>query len=431
MFRNTRSRWATLTSGALVAGGLVVAPAVAGLSTASAAPVSLGYTCTIVGGGFTVPLDSTITLDLTVPESVAPGASAPVTVASTIDMGSTSFGPITDLAGTFTIPLTVGGTTVELKTASASAPVTALEYTSTTSGNLTAPAEAGAAPITVGTIVGSLKTTPFDAAAPATCVPDEGQDQTVGALTVDGDAEPEPSGLRYTCTVTGGGFTIPMETTVELDVDLPATAEAGRELPVELDAVIDMGEAAMGPINELSGTFDVPLTVGDVTSVVTTGSSSAPASGLAFATSGSGTVTAPAQVGTAPVSVGTITGHLTTTPFNQTLEVPCVPADGQDLTVGSVDVEKAAPVAVPVTGKVQVSGTPKVGKTLKAVPAKAAGAKVAYQWLANGKAIKKATKASLKLTKALKGKKVAVKVTYTKAGYLDVVQTSKAVKVKK
>ena len=88
------------------------------------------------------------------------------------------------------------------------------------------------------------------------------------------------------------------------------------------------------------------------------------------------------------------------------------------------------PVAVPVTGTVKITGTPKVGKTLKAVPGTTDGAKVTYKWLANGKAIKKATKPSLKLTKSLKGKKVSVKATYAKDGFLKTVQTSKALKIK-
>ena len=36
----------------------------------------------------------------------------------------------------------------------------------------------------------------------------------------------------------------------------------------------------------------------------------------------------------------------------------------------------------------------------------------------------------MKVTKALKGKKVSVKVTYAKAGYDNTVQTTKAVTVK-
>ncbi|CUR55354.1 hypothetical protein NOCA1140002 [metagenome] len=53
-----------------------------------------------------------------------------------------------------------------------------------------------------------------------------------------------------------------------------------------------------------------------------------------------------------------------------------------------------------------------------------------YQWLRNGKAIKKAKKASYKLTAKDKGKKVSVKVTYSKAGLTTVVKTSRAKKVK-
>ena len=64
------------------------------------------------------------------------------------------------------------------------------------------------------------------------------------------------------------------------------------------------------------------------------------------------------------------------------------------------------------------SGRPRPGVTVK------------YQWLRNGKAIKKATKASYKLTATDKGRKVSVKVTYSKAGLTTVVKTSAAKKVK-
>lgn len=82
-------------------------------------------------------------------------------------------------------------------------------------------------------------------------------------------------------------------------------------------------------------------------------------------------------------------------------------------------------------GKVTVSGTAKVGKTLKA---KVSGtwspkpSKYAYQWLAGGKAISKATKSSYKIAKAYKGKTITVKVTATKTGYVTVTKTSKATK---
>jgi hypothetical protein len=79
-----------------------------------------------------------------------------------------------------------------------------------------------------------------------------------------------------------------------------------------------------------------------------------------------------------------------------------------------------------------MSGTFKVGRSVKAVigTVSPTGVTVKYQWLRNGKAIKKATKASYKLTATDKGKKVSVRVTYAKAGLTTVVKTSAAKKVK-
>jgi hypothetical protein len=80
----------------------------------------------------------------------------------------------------------------------------------------------------------------------------------------------------------------------------------------------------------------------------------------------------------------------------------------------------------------KITGTAKVGKKLKVK----AGAwnpkpKLTYRWYANGKAIKGATKASYKLKKAQKGKRITVKVTASKSGYNTVTKTSgKTAKVK-
>jgi hypothetical protein len=77
----------------------------------------------------------------------------------------------------------------------------------------------------------------------------------------------------------------------------------------------------------------------------------------------------------------------------------------------------------------KITGTAKVGKKLKAKPgAWSPKAKYTYQWYANGKAIKGATKATLTLKKAQKGKKITVKVTAKKSGYNAVTKTSKATK---
>lgn len=49
-----------------------------------------------------------------------------------------------------------------------------------------------------------------------------------------------------------------------------------------------------------------------------------------------------------------------------------------------------------------------------------------YRWKANGSPISGATKSTLKLPSAAKGKKITVTVTGSKTGYTSVVKTSKA-----
>lgn len=247
-------------------------------------------------------------------------------------------------------------------------------------------------------------------------------------------ANAAPVDLDYTCSVSGAGQTKAQPTTVSLELTVPEAVAPGAAFPVSIAATLDMGSASFGPVTGLTADFAVPLTVGGVTSVVTLDPASAPLSDLVFTTTGTGNVTAPAELGALPITVGEITDlDLKTEPdFGVPATATCVPEAAQDQTVGTVTVsDEVEPVAVPVTGAVKITGTPKVGKTLKAVPGKTDGATVKYQWLAGGKAIKGATKPSLKMTKAMKGKKVSVKVTYSKDGFLPVVQTSKPVTVKK
>ncbi len=69
--------------------------------------------------------------------------------------------------------------------------------------------------------------------------------------------------------------------------------------------------------------------------------------------------------------------------------------------------------------KPSVTGTMKVGRTVKASSSSSPTASSkSYQWLRNGKAISKATKSSYKLTSQDKGRKVSVKVTFKRSGYL-------------
>lgn len=65
-----------------------------------------------------------------------------------------------------------------------------------------------------------------------------------------------------------------------------------------------------------------------------------------------------------------------------------------------------------------ITGRAKVGKTLTAKPGSwTAGTKLSFAWSANGKRIKGADDRTLKLSKALKGKRISVEVTGKKPGY--------------
>ena len=92
-----------------------------------------------------------------------------------------------------------------------------------------------------------------------------------------------------------------------------------------------------------------------------------------------------------------------------------------------------APTGAVLAGKIvaptpKISGILKVGKTVKAAlgTVKPAGVTKKCQWLRNGKVIKGATKAKYLLTRLDKGKKIQLRVTYTKAGYSKLVKKSAA-----
>lgn len=81
----------------------------------------------------------------------------------------------------------------------------------------------------------------------------------------------------------------------------------------------------------------------------------------------------------------------------------------------------------------KVKGTAKVGKRLSASSGtwSPAGIKFSYQWLRNGKAIRGATSSTYKLTNASKGKRVSVRVTARKEGFVTRTKTtSRTAKVK-
>jgi hypothetical protein len=81
------------------------------------------------------------------------------------------------------------------------------------------------------------------------------------------------------------------------------------------------------------------------------------------------------------------------------------------------------------TTKPSVTGTAKVDSTLTAKPGtwNVSGVAVKYQWLANGSVITGATSTTYKVKTADSGKKISVRVTASKAGYSNGVETSATV----
>lgn len=104
---------------------------------------------------------------------------------------------------------------------------------------------------------------------------------------------------------------------------------------------------------------------------------------------------------------------------------------------GATAVTKTATAVKGVKGRLsgnkpKIKGTAKVGATLRATPgAWGLKPKFTYQWYVDGKAVKGATKTSLKLTAADRDKRVSVKVSAALAGYTVLTETSASTKAVK
>ena len=104
-------------------------------------------------------------------------------------------------------------------------------------------------------------------------------------------------------------------------------------------------------------------------------------------------------------------------------------ADGYRTSSASSAAMLVAPAAMQL-GSFSISGKYVVGQTLTAkVSAWVVGARISYQWLLDGKAIKGATRSAYKLLSSQKGHKVSVLVKQSATGYLTATKTSTAIKV--
>lgn len=107
-------------------------------------------------------------------------------------------------------------------------------------------------------------------------------------------------------------------------------------------------------------------------------------------------------------------------------------SDGDASTSSAESDRPTATVTIaPATGTApRISGTARVGKTLKIVNGSWFGTpdRYAYRWYRNGAAISGAVKTSYLLRSVDQGRKITVKVTSVKAGYPSTTATSTATK---
>jgi len=125
----------------------------------------------------------------------------------------------------------------------------------------------------------------------------------------------------------------------------------------------------------------------------------------------------------------TLTGYSGGYPYTKLATVTV--ADQQLFNAGTLVIGGQAPAPKSLaTSKPAITGKAKVGMRLVAHPGVwgPTPVKLTYRWYANGAKIAGATGKTLKLTKAQRSKRITVKVTGKKDGYVTASKTSKATK---
>ncbi|MFD5403731.1 Tat pathway signal protein [Streptomyces griseorubiginosus] len=255
------------------------------------------------------------------------------------------------------------------------------------------------------------------------------------------------AGSKVTLTVTGTA--LPKDATVELTQSgktLTATTDSVSADNRTLTATLDLTGAATGTWNVSvfagccefqRGTFTVTepqltnTTAPKVTGTAKTGAkvtaepgtwSAAPTS-YTYQWKANGQAIGGATAKTYTVAASVVGKKLTVSVTAVRSGWTSGTATSGAVTVAKGDAPKATKLPV-------VSGTAKVGKTLRTTNGtwSPAATSYAYQWYANGQAISGATKSSLVLKTAQKGKKITVKVVARRTGHKDGSAVSKATK---
>jgi len=274
--------------------------------------------------------------------------------------------------------------------------------------------------VTVGEITGNVTTAPMPVPLEIPCVPDAGQDQTVGTLNVGEDPvdpEPEtPEGILYECVNEMRPDDV-ASAYIDVDVtDLPESTDQGSGYDPALDATVTWAEGASDMFRAIELEVEsahlhlgANFAQGEGQTEIALTSTEVPAEGnLVWSGSGNFGVLDTSVPGTHDLILGDgeieLIGGIVYTggaPFD--LSMDCTVADGQDTVIGSVTVNESgtSPACVDAQAKADKAQA-KVKKTKAQV--KKAKAKVKQ---AKGKKAKAKAKKQLKnaKTKAQKAKK--------------------------
>ncbi|MFE7775359.1 hypothetical protein ACFU5O_15945 [Streptomyces sp. NPDC057445] len=254
----------------------------------------------------------------------------------------------------------------------------------------------------------------------------DGTAQVGAILTADpGSWTPTPASFGYRWKADGEAIAGATASTYTVPASL-----LGRKLTVTVTARLLGGETAVTSAAvtvakgaaprattapRISGTAKVGaklgLTQGIWTPAATSYGYQWKADGEAIAGATASTYTVPASLLGRKLTV-TVTAHRTGH------------ADGTATTATVTAAKGNAPT---VTRAPTISGTARAGYTLKAAPGTwtPTPSSYAYQWYADGRAIRGATGSSLKLVSAQRGQKITVKVTARRTGHIDGTATSK------
>ncbi|NPC98399.1 Ig-like domain repeat protein [Nocardioides sp. zg-DK7169] len=396
-----RRRAAAVATGTLAAGALSFVPAMAGISTAHAAPTDLGYSCVMSGFGAPVTLDSTLSIEVGTPAAaVAPGAGFTSTISASLDMGTTAMGPVSRLSGTIDVAVLVAGEskTVTIPVADWTPAAGELVFAGTVDSELTAPAAVGDAAIEVGAVSAALKATVGAVNAPVNvpCTADEGQDQKVGTVTVGDDAPFGNARCEIDMTESGFGGKDTYDVEIAHAITAPSSATVGKAFTPTIATSLKFGQ----PFVDYMVTSPTK-TIGVVANATTTAGGAA---GTASVDLGewNRTWTTPTPIGS-PIEAIELSGTGSFAPITPTaagsLPLSVTGLDGDiSMTVSFGNMKSTYPLdctmnegAAPATAEVSVAEAPVV-----VAPAAA-------------------TKTAVKTAYAKKAKKLTAKVTVTSA----------------